>query len=683
MPALFQHAQAVLRPWLCTLVLTLTACGGGGGGSGGDAPVPPPAAASLSIRAGATDVTAGSAAVDLEAVLVNASGAVQWSLAGPGTLSAASGTAVRYTPPSSDEQRVAGSALLVASVGELVQTHTIRLTPGAGAPAPEPGRRWDIASYPKIGTNDLAWLDGRFFAVNAIGGVIDSTDGITWTPRPTPGGQLMAITLGHAGYLAVGRDTVLKSADGQTWLSAGATGTFDYWDVAAGKGVYVANGLGGLAVSVDGARWAPVGPLIGRGLGIAFGAGRFVATANIGQFYTSVDGTNWTAIALTDSKVNQAGLAYGNGRFVVVTDSSHYTSADGLSWSRRSANDITGHKVRFANGVFYLCGNDRIWSSTDGESWREVFRTHLVTRIAGMAEFAGRTVVADGLGQLRYRAGLGELRDALPGPAKGVTGMAVVDGVLFAVTDWGQVLRSADGRSWETAAELPAGFRGIKHGNGRFVAVSDTGAKALYTSSDGRSWTAADDGGSFPRMSSVAYGDGVFVAAGSFGEVLRSVGGGSWQLLRTSVPVELTGIAHGAGRFVAVSIQGHLITSTDGLTWTEVRADMGRMLGITYGANGFVAVGGWGTGSGFIWSSPNGTDWTPRSGDATPSLIAVGYASGRYLASGHNGVVLLSDDGVRWQRRDTGISAHLHAVAIQGGRLLAAGDGGAVVLSEQ
>lgn len=687
MHALRRGACSVIGPWLGAVVLALGGCGGGGGGSGGgsggDTPPPSQPVSSLAIRASASATVAGGAGVGLDAVLLNATGPVQWSLDGPGSLSAASGTTVHYTPPPSDEQRVAGTARIVASARELVQTLTLGLTPAVGAPAPVPGRRWEVVSYPKVQTTDLVWLNGRFFAVNVIGGVIDSTDGIIWTPRPTPGGQLMAITQGPAGFLAVGRDTVLRSADGNTWVNAGATGTFDYWDVAAGLGVYVAAGQGGLALSADGASWTPVGPSIGRGLAVAFGAGRFVAAANVPTLYTSADGRTWAALDLANTAVNAAGVAYGNGRFVVVTDSNHYTSADGVSWTRRLANGITGFKLRFANGVFHLSGIDRIWSSTDGETWNEIFRTNLVTRIGGAAEFGGRAVIADGLGQIRYRVGAGALHDALSGQTKHITGMAAVDGAFHAVTDWGQVLRSSDGRSWETVAELAAGFRGIAHGNGRFVAASDTGAKALYTSPDGRNWTAADDGGTFPRMSSVAYGNGVFVASGSYGEVLRSEGGQSWQLLRTPVTVELTGVAYGAGRFMAVSIQGHVITSTDGLTWTEVRSDMGRMSGITYGTQGFVAVGGWGTGAGFLWTSPSGLDWTQRSDSATPSLIAVGHGSGRYVASGHNGAVLLSDDGLSWQRRSIGVFPNLYAVAILGGRLVVAGSGGAVVLSEQ
>lgn len=678
-----------IRAFLGVVVLLLAACGGGGGGSGSvETPPLSQPVSSLAVRASAATAAAGGATVELEGVLLNATGPVQWSLAGPGSLSAASGATVRYTPPTIDDQRVAGSARIIASARELVQTFTLGVIPAQGAPAPEPGRRWEVVSSPKVPSTDLVWLDGRFFAVNSLGGVSDSTDGITWQPRSTPGGFLSAITKGPAGYLAVGRNVVLRSTDGVTWANAGATGSLEFRDVATGLGSYVAAGQGGLALSTDGASWTPVGPSVGRGLAVAFGAGRFVAAANLPKLYTSTDGRNWAEVNLADSAVNQVAAAYGNGRFVVVTDENHYSSADGVSWSRRPGNGINGYKLRFANGVFYLAGRDgnrfeTVWSSTDGETWKVVVTTNLVGRIGGAAEAGGRVVLGDGLGQIRYRVSGGPWIDALPGPSKTITGMTAVNSAFHAVTDWGQVLRSTDGRSWETVAELPAGFRGIAYGNGRFVAVSDAGAKALYTSQDGRNWAAADDGGTFPRMSSVAYGNGVFVASGSSGEILRSEVGQSWQLLRAPVRDELTGVAYGAGRFVAVSIQGNVITSTDGLAWTVASAGLGRMLGIIYGPQGFVAVGGWGTGAGFIWTSPNGLGWTPASDSDTPSLMAVGQGEGRYVACGHNGAVLLSSDGASWHRRSIGVNANLSAAAVLSGKLVVAGQSGVVVLSEQ
>ncbi len=675
------HRSWRTTAWGVALSLILAGCGGGGGGDA--SPQPPPATDSLSVRAAANEVSAGSGAVELDAVLVGGNSIVRWSLAGPGTLSATQGASVRYTPPPASEQRVNATARVTASSGPLIQTLDLRVNPAPGAPAAVPGSRWEIASYPKTYTSDLNWLDGRFFALTFLGGVLNSTDGITWTPRPTPGGQLMAIAQGANGFVAVGRDTVLKSVDGDTWVSAGAAGTFDYWDVAAGNGFYVANGLHGLARSADGSVWTRVGPEIGRGNAVAFGAGRFVAVANVPRVYTSVDGADWAATDLPDSQVNSPTVAYGNGRFVVTTEQSHYVSTDGLVWTGQPARQVVGYKLRFANGVFHLMGNDRIWASIDGLQWREVYSVTAVTRLAGMAEGAGRTVIADGLGSIRHRAVLGELLDAWPGPSTHLTGVTVVGDAWYAVTDHGEVLRSSDARAWETVADLPAMFRGIAYGNGRFVIASDGGGKAVYTSTDGRNWSPANAGDLATQMSAVAFGNGVYVVAGSAGQVLRSDDGERWVPVATPTRLELTGVAHGGGRFVAVSIQGEALSSVDGLAWAVVQTGLGRMLGVSHGPQGFVAVGGWGIGAGFIWTSPDGLSWTQRSDASTPSLAAVGHGNGRYIAAGRGGALLLSADGARWEPRPLGLQANLQAVAAPPGRFVAVGMGGTIVLSEQ
>lgn len=678
-------------------VTFLVGCGGGGGGGGSDggvvtpptpptSPTPPPP---ISIRASADTVVAGGAAVDLDAVLQNGTPPVLWGLDGPGSLSASSGASVRYLPPAADSQRVMGSVRIVASTRDGEQSLALALWPGPGVPAPEPGWRWDIVSFPKQAATELLWLNGRFIAALGHAAILDSTDGIVWTNRPAPAGAIHAITHGPAGYLAVGINTVIGNPDGRTWASTGASGSFHYDDVAADDRGYVAVGPSALARSVDGTVWQPVGPAVGRGLAVAHGAGRFVVAVNEPVLHTSTDGTSWTVVPLQDTEVNEAALAYGNGRFLLLTEQSRYTSVDGRSWVREGQAAYRPGRLRFANGNFYLSGWDRnrravALSSPDGVAWTELYGNFEISRIGGAAGVDGRTVVADGTGQIRYQLGNGVQRPALPGPSRRVTGLAAAAGALYGVTDWGQVIRSADARSWSTVAELPAGFRGLAHGAGRFVAVADQGPAALYTSTDGQRWSAVDSVGLSPRMLAVTFGSGVFVAVGERGESLRSLDGQSWQLY-TGGPVltDVTGVAHGVGRFVAVGFQGSVVASVDGTAWTEVRNNMGRLHGITHGPAGFVAVGGWFPGPGRIWTSPNGTDWTERSDAGTPALRAVTYGDGRYVAAGYGGVVLLSDDGVTWQRRDTGVRSDWHAVGVLGRRLVVAGDGGGIAMSEQ
>lgn len=678
-------AGSCTRRAALVIVAGLSACGGGGGGDSppSDSPSPPSA---LNIRATSLVTQAGGSAIGLEAVLVGSSDPVLWSLSGPGRLTASTGAQVQYVPPPDGATRVATDVKVTASSRRLVQVLSIALQPAPGSPAPVPGTRWEVSSYPKRAFSDLQWIGGRFYLLTSAGGVLSSTDGIVWAPRFSSGGRLRSLALGHAGFVAVGERTVLTSADGEGWVKVSAPGLLDLFDVAAGNGVYVANGLGGLARSADGREWQSVGPSISRGRSVAFGAGRFVMSPNGVDVLTSTDGVTWTSQTLPGGAPSESSVAYGNGRFLLVTDGSHYTSSDAVMWTRRPAGSFTGFKLRFANGRFYLASDSArvIWSTVDGENWFEGFRTSTIWQLVGMAEHAGRTVVATEL-ELSHRSEGGSFLSALPGPSSFIRGLTPVEDRIYAVTDDGRVLSSRDGRAWETKAEgIPAGFRSITHGRGLFVAASDGGPRAIYTSPDGAVWTGSDVGLFQARMSCVTFGDGLFVASGGRGEVMRSADGVTWELISTPVRVELTGVAYGAGRFVAGSVQGDLIASSDGRSWTVVAGMMGRLQAIAHGPQGFVAVAGWGSpGSGVIWTSTDGMNWTRRPHAESASLGAVAYGGGLYLATGDQGTILTSETGIDWQVHESGVTSSLLAAAVMPGRFVAAGGGGAVVISEQ
>jgi len=680
------HGPAMIgRIVLLCILVAVAACGGGGGGGGPatQAPAPEPPAAILSITASTTQTTAGGNDVDLTGTLQNSSNPIVWSLAGPGRLNAATGASIKYTPPASLDLLVPSTATVTASSRDLVRSLTIQLSPAPGAPPPVPGTRWDIAQYPKYRFTDLRLLNGRFFASNAIGGILNSTDGINWTPRATPLGSLNAITYGNDGYMAVGADTVLKSADGDVWVDAGAAAGFEFIDIAAGNGTYVAIGLGGMSTSADGAEWARVGPQdIGRGMGVAFGGGRFVAVDNSHRVHHSVDGSRWSTQTLPDMTTLNS-VAYGNGRFVIAGEERNLVSTDGLTWAPVPVGVGSGYRVRFANGQFFMIARDKVWTSADGAQWREVYRHALVAIVVGMAESAGRYAVADDSGKLQQKGDAPGLSDALPGPSASLTSIVSVAGQFFAVSSQGDVLRSDDARVWTPSGNrLPAQLRGIAHGDGMFVAVSEGGPLALYTSSDGSRWSGVALDPPNVRLASTAHGNGVFVVAATTGEIFYSTDALRWTQTPSPVRVELGGVTHGSGRFVAVSVQGEIITSADGVQWTLQRNVSGRLRAVTFGTGGFVAVGDDSDG-GSIWTSPDGLTWTQGQPGAIPSLSAATFGNGKYLVAGAQGALLLSDDGVLWQARTAGIHPGFLAACAAGGRFVAVGWGGAIVMSAQ
>ena len=66
---------------------------------------------------------------------------------------------------------------------------------------------------------------------------------------------------------------------------------------------------------------------------VAFGAGRFVAAADV--CYTSRDGVVWTPRPMDQPpQSGLRGIAFGNGRFVAVAAGAAYVSTDGTTWER-------------------------------------------------------------------------------------------------------------------------------------------------------------------------------------------------------------------------------------------------------------------------------------------------------------------------------------------------------------
>lgn len=119
-------------PLALILAALLTACGGGGGSGSAPLPAPPPGPVqSLNLSGDANQVLVGGKPIALTATTAVAA-TVNWSLDGPGTLSASSGASVNYTPPASV---AANTAVTVsASAGGVSKTYGLTVFPDPGAP---------------------------------------------------------------------------------------------------------------------------------------------------------------------------------------------------------------------------------------------------------------------------------------------------------------------------------------------------------------------------------------------------------------------------------------------------------------------------------------------------------------------------------------------------------------------
>lgn len=107
--------------------------------------------------------------------------------------------------------------------------------------------------------------------------------------------------------------------------------------------------------------------------GLAYGNGMFVATTYQAGFpvWRSVDGVTWYSATTPSGATTE--LAFGNGVFVIVTDSGYvYRSADAINWTQHSlpySNNLA--HILFNGSVFLVwqMAANRVMTSADGISW--------------------------------------------------------------------------------------------------------------------------------------------------------------------------------------------------------------------------------------------------------------------------------------------------------------------------
>ncbi len=235
-------------------------------------------------------------------------------------------------------------------------------------------------------------------------------------------------------------------------------------------------------------------------------------------------------------------------------------------------------------------------------------------------------------------------------------------GIFVAVGHNGLRLRSTDGKSWEHVAEGKEGqiFRAVNWGNGRFVAVGSFGGNnTMAASEDGITWTEAKSDSKYSRyFRGLVFGAGKFIALGgdpvTVGVakpfVSTTKDGVDWSAFQ-DIPGKfiLRRAAFGDGRFVGVGDRGRRAWSKDGLAWMDVEGVKAKdtCTDVAYGGGIFVGVGL----HGLRTSTPDGTKWSePVRSKEGEHLNSIHWAGDRFVAVGA-GVTFESSNGADWTQR--------------------------------
>lgn len=126
----------------------------------------------------------------------------------------------------------------------------------------------------------------------------------------------------------------------------------------------------------------------------------------------------------------------------------------------------------------------------------------------------------------------------------------------------------------------------------------------------------------------------------------------NFERVSTGTTFEFSQLREIGGRLYSPGRNG--VTSTsNGRDWQFVEITPAPQFvdftDIAYGAGLFVIVGR-SSGQGVLYTSGNGTDWTPvyTSADGIPMIYSVEFSDGKFMATGNNGLLMTSGNGSDW-----------------------------------
>jgi|GEM_PF-1845810 len=429
---------------------------------------------------------------------------------------------------------------------------------------------------------------------------------------------------------------------------------------------------------------------------------QFVAVGSEGRFGTSPDGIDWNWQQLPGGP-NLTDVSLLDGRHVCPSFGRMLYSDDGAAWMESPIDpDYTILGMVAAADLYVAVGYWRgqeevggsltfvqrgiILTSPDGETWTESYRldgddntrvwlrdvTHAQNQfvvVGGQLAGAAETRVLTSPDGLNWT--LEETDVVSP-----FSSIAFGGGRYVAVGPSSYFATSTDGKSWTGDYDFTNRW-GVAYGDGTFVTVPGQipfgGAAYASTTTDGETWTDSFLEINRP-LAKIAHGNDIFVAVGSFGQVLSSPDGTDWTM-RTQgavLPHQLWAVEAGGGRFVAVTEGLGIIDSETGTEWrTQPGSDIHVLKGILHDGTQFVAAGGINFSSTTIVTSPDGTTWTPH-GPAGASTVIYDLAYRpdppvKYVAVGgfSASLVLSSDDASMWD--DTSPTGEpIHQASLKG-----------------
>lgn len=208
----------------------------------------------------------------------------------------------------------------------------------------------------------------------------------------------------------------------------------------------------------------------------------------------------------------------------------------------------------------------------------------------------------------------------------------------------------------------------VAHAVGGFILLGIVLVCAQPIASASDRWQWVDPLPQGHNLIAAASGDGVIVAVGERGTVLRSRNGVDWQISAIGADYTLWDVVWGDGQFVAVGGEwgqeafSHgnsvVLSSTDGRLWTERhRTDGVTLRSVVWSGEWYVSLGFGSVGL----TSDDGVSWNEHNLEEDMSdTVDVAWTGLEYVAVGDSHVSgdrvssYVSEDGISWERFSMG-----------------------------
>jgi len=252
--------------------------------------------------------------------------------------------------------------------------------------------------------------------------------------------------------------------------------------------------------------------------------------------------------------------------------------------------------------------------------------------------------------------------------------VAFLNGQWIALSDSWSVATSSDGVTWADQSVPVGSWNSVAYGAGRYVALSSADAVPNeLTSTNGEQWSTLPGLPGTPQQAgrptqngqwtSIAFGQGLFVAVSAVGTVDTSPNGVTWTQRFWRPKNDFTSVTYGDGRFIAVdAAQGDVLSSLNGVNWSlifqpltgAVSAPVGGVHfgAVAYGSGNFVAFGDSTSGAGYVATSVFGDVWTLHQYSPAQEVDTATYGCGTFVAggtsTGTSNPLISSSTGAEW-----------------------------------